>query len=265
MSEFEERKIDWWRTAVTLAIFSFVVELWRLLGMLGPYQSWISSYSDAVQTIVWKLLQVLLIIPAVAICYRSGLKFALHELGLLESMRLAVLFALAVTLPNLLLRIAVAGAKPQINAAFVLMSAVASPMSEELLFRGYLFGQLYRRAGWPFWAAALVNAVPFIAGHFYQLSGKGWEFVVSVAEVLLLVGVSALFAAWVYVRWEYNLWVLIFIHALLNFYSTTFAISETSGFSWVDNVAWLMTLILVVLGTIYRNRIPLLVNVRNNE
>ena len=169
------------------------------------------------------------------------------------------------TLPNLLLRIAVAGAKPQINAALVLMSAVASPMSEELLFRGYLFGQLYRRAGWPFWAAALANAVPFVAGHFYQLSGKGWEFVVSVAEVLLLVGVSALFAAWVYVRWEYNLWVLIFIHALLNFYSTTFAINETSGFSWVDNVAWLMTLILVVLGTIYRNRIPLLVNVRNNE
>jgi membrane protease YdiL (CAAX protease family) len=120
-------------------------------------------------------------------------------------------------------------------------------MSEELLFRGYLFGQLYRRAGWPFWAAALVNAVPFVAGHFDQLSGKGWEFVVSVAEVLLLVGVSALFAAWVYVRWEYNLWVLIFIHALLNFYSTTFAMSETSGFSWVDNVAWLMTLILVVL------------------
>jgi hypothetical protein len=102
----------------------------------------------------------------------------------------SLLFALAVTLPNLLLRIAVAGAKPQINAALVLMSAVASPMSEELQFRGYLFGQLYRRAGWPFWAAALVNAVPFVAGHFYQLSGKGWEFVVSVAEVLLL-GVSA--------------------------------------------------------------------------
>ena len=46
----------------------------------------------------------------------------------------------SVTLPNLLLRIAVAGAKPQINAALVLMSAVASPMSEKLLFRGYLFG-----------------------------------------------------------------------------------------------------------------------------
>src|SRR6202035_302846 len=60
---------------------------------------------------------------------------------------LSLVFALAVTLPNLPLRIAVAGAKPQINAALVLMSAVASPMTEELLFRGCLFGQLYRRAG----------------------------------------------------------------------------------------------------------------------
>jgi hypothetical protein len=148
---------------------------------------------------------------------------------------LSLLFPLAVTLPNLLLRIAVAGAKPQINAALVLMSAVASPMSEELLFVDICSGNyIVEQAGRS--GRRLVNGVPFVAGHFYQLSGKGWEFVVSVAEVLLLMGVSALFAAWVYVRWEHNQWVLIFIHALLNFYSTTFAISETSGFSWVDNV-----------------------------
>lgn len=248
--------IDWRRTVVTLAIFTFVLELWRLLGTLSFYQRWMGSYPDTVQTVVWKFLQVLAVIAAVAISYRAGANFAFHELGLSQSWRIASLFALVVTLPNLLLRFAVAGAKPQFSAAGLLMSAVASPLSEELLFRGYLFGQLYRRAGWPFWAAALVNAVPFVAGHFYQLSGNGWEFVVSLAEVLVLVGVSALFAAWVYVRWEYNLWVLILIHALLNLYSTIFATSETSGLGWVDNVAWLATLSLVVVGTIYRKRIP---------
>lgn len=46
-------------------------------------------------------------------------------------------------------------------------------------------------------------------------TGNAWEFVVSMAEVLLPVGVSALFSAWVYVCWEYSLWVSIFIHALL--------------------------------------------------
>lgn len=258
MGQFEGRKIDWRRTAVTLAIFAFVLELWRLLGALGFYQHWIGSYSDIIQTIVWKLLQVLVIIPAVAISYRAGTDFAFHELGLSKPLRVAWLFSLAVTLPSVLLRFAVAGTRLQFSAAPLLMSAVASPLSEELLFRGYLFGQLYRRAGWPFWAAALVNAVPFVAGHFYQLSGSGWELVVSLAELLLLVGVSALFAAWVYVRWECNLWVVIFIHALLNLYSTIFATSGTSGFGWVDNVAWLATLILVVVGTITRKHIPLL-------
>jgi membrane protease YdiL (CAAX protease family) len=252
--------IDWRRTVVTLGTFTFVLELWRLLGALSFYQRWIGSYPDTIQTVVWKFLQVLVVIPAVAISYRAGASFAFHELGLSQSRRLALLFALVVTLPSVLLRFAVAGAKPQLNAATLLMSAVASPLSEELLFRGYLFGQLYRRAGWPFWVAALANAVPFVAGHFYQLSGNGWEFVVSLAEVLVLVGVSALFAAWVYVRWEYNLWVLIFIHALLNLYSTIFATSETSGSGWVDNVAWLVTLTLVVVGTIYRKRIPLMLH-----
>jgi membrane protease YdiL (CAAX protease family) len=262
---FEGGKVDWRRTAITLAVFSFVVELWRLLGALSFYQHWISSYSDVVQTIVWKLLQVVLIIPALAISYREGVPFAIHELGLLESFRVASLFAVAVTLPNLLLRFAVAGTKLQLDSTSLFMSAVASPLSEELLFRGYLFGQLYRRAGWPFWAAALANAVPFLAGHLYQLSGKGWEFAVSVTEVLVLVGVSALFAAWVYVRWEYNLWVLIFIHALLNLYATVFTVTGSSSFSWVDNAAWLVTLILVVVGTIYKGRIPLFAAARNNN
>ena len=252
------RGIDWRRTIVTLAIFTFVLELWRLLGALSFYQRWIGSYPDTIQTVAWKFLQVLVLIPAVAISDRAGAKFAFDELGLSKSWRAASLFALAVTLPNVLLRFGVAGTKPQFAAGTLLMSAVASPLSEELLFRGYLFGQLYRRAGWPFWAAALVNAVPFVAGHLYQLRGNGWALVVSLTEVLVLVGVSALFAAWVYVRWDYNLWVLIFIHALLNLHSEIFASSEASVFGWVDNVAWLVTLILVVVGTIYRQRIPLM-------
>lgn len=260
LGQVEERKIDWRRTVVTLAIFAFVLEIWRMLAALTFYQRWASSYPDTIQAVIWKFLQVLVIITLVGISYRAGANFAFRELGLCKSLRTASLFALAVTLPSALLRLAVAGARLKFGSGLLLMSVVASPVSEELLFRGYLFGQLYRRAGWSFWAAALVNAVPFVAGHFYELNGKGWELVVSLAEVLLLVGVSALFAAWVYVRWEYNLWVLIFIHALLNFYSTVFVTTETASFSWVDNVAWLATLILVVVGTIYRKRIPLMVS-----
>ena len=51
-----------------------------------------------------------------------------------------------------------------------------APFAEEALFRGYVFRQLYRRARWGFWLAALVPSVLFALVHVYQAEGL-WELV----------------------------------------------------------------------------------------
>jgi membrane protease YdiL (CAAX protease family) len=59
-------------------------------------------------------------------------------------------------------------------------------IAEEVLFRGYLFGQL--RAGRTFWQAAMVSMVPFVGVHLILFLTMPWP--IALASVLLSVVIS---------------------------------------------------------------------------
>ena len=75
---------------------------------------------------------------------------------------------------------------------------------EELIYRGFVFGQLFRYAAWGFLPAALLTALAFGSLHLYQ----GHDLL----SALSAFGVTALgsfFFSWLYVEWNYNLWSVI--------------------------------------------------------
>lgn len=59
-------------------------------------------------------------------------------------------------------------------------------IAEEALFRGYLFGHVYRGRG--FWRAAMLSIAPFAAAHLYLFVVLPWP--VALASVLLAVLIS---------------------------------------------------------------------------
>jgi membrane protease YdiL (CAAX protease family) len=61
-----------------------------------------------------------------------------------------------------------------------------------VLFRGYMFGQLYRRGRWGFWLSALVPSALFALGHAYQASGF-WELV----GIFAITGLGSLLGCWI--------------------------------------------------------------------
>jgi hypothetical protein len=58
--------------------------------------------------------------------------------------------------------------------ASLLGTIVFAPVLEEVVFRGFLYGTLRRRLGWP--AAALLSAAVFAAAHGYGVAGFGSVF-----------------------------------------------------------------------------------------
>jgi membrane protease YdiL (CAAX protease family) len=89
----------------------------------------------------------------------------------------------------------------------LLSTGVLAPFTEEVLFRGYLFLQLYRRAGWVLFTKPVLIALCTLAviglGVFaYLIAGRyGTPFVVARRS-----------HAWLLTRWEENLWVPISAH-----------------------------------------------------
>ena len=114
--------------------------------------------------------------------------------------------------------------------------------------------QLYRRASWPFWAAAFTSAIPFALGHVYQSSELNLTFAGSLVVVIASNGLSAAFAAWVLMRWEFNLWILISCHALSNLWWYMWGVGQQEIYGVWGNVLRVTMLLLIAGMTLRRRR-----------
>lgn len=99
--------------------------------------------------------------------------------------------------------------------------ALLPGIAEEVLFRAFLFGFLYRHAGWGFLPAALLSAAVFGLEHVYQ-GGDAMQ----AAGIALLTGIGGVWWSWLFVEWRWNLWVPIAFHVLLNAYWTAFDVAD---------------------------------------
>lgn len=112
---------------------------------------------------------------------------------------------------------------------------------EEIFFRGMLFGLLFRFAGWGFLPAALIGAIIFGAAHLWQ-SQNAYQ----AAGIFLVTGIGAIWFSWLYVEWNYNIWVPATFHVLMNFYWSLF---ETGG-NALGNISGIVLRLLVILISI---------------
>jgi len=113
----------------------------------------------------YNVLQIASCIAAVIGAYRARLRTALEELGLRGSFCRAATFSFVTALPMLVTFWLSSRFNTQITVLSVGVGCFLAPFAEEVLFRGYMFGQLYRRARWGFWLSAIVPSALFALGH----------------------------------------------------------------------------------------------------
>lgn len=120
---------------------------------------------------------------------------------------------------------------------------------EELVFRGYLFGQLFRNCRWGFLSATLISSLIFGFLHLYQ----GHD-VVSTLLAVLVTGAGGILFSWMYVEWNYRLWIPMSLHAFMDVAWIMFPVGE-EGYGAAGNLATnigrIITVALVIYATIY--------------
>lgn len=131
----------------------------------------------------------------------------------------------------------------------VLRGAVLPGIFEEVLFRAFLFGFLFRFAGWGFLPAALASAAIFGAGHLHQGGGLADS-----AAIFAITALGAVWFAWLYVEWGYNIWVPAAFHVLMNMYWILFDISHTALGPLAANVLRFAVVLLSVIITVLAAR-----------
>ena len=123
-------------------------------------------------------------------------------------------------------------------------------MFEELVYRGFVFGQLFRYARWGFLPAALLAALAFGSLHLYQGHDP-----VSALTAFGVTALGSIFFSWLYVEWNYNLWSVIWLHTLMNLPWIVFRVSTSGAVGDIGaNALRLCTIILAIGLTVAYKR-----------
>lgn len=238
--------------AITVSLATLAVFL-----LVGPGRSWLFDVlgvpSAAESSLLVRLAAIHacnLFPPLLLAAVLFGARHALAALGLSGSLLVGFVVAFAGTLPMLLGYAATtpfaAQSDPLLRA---LRYALLPGTMEEILYRGMLFGFLFRFGGWGFVPAALVNGVFFGIGHLWQ----GHAFA-DTAGVFAITSVGAAWFAWLYVEWKANLWVPIGFHVLMNLYWDLFDQGQSALGGGTANVFRTVTVALSVVLTLWAAR-----------
>ena len=145
------------------------------------------------------------------------------SLGLSSNILTAILTSVLFTLPMFIGGFFFFKFNQKIDLQNLIAGTIVAGFMEELYFRGFLFGQLFRNTNFGFIPSILFGALIFAFGHLYQSQN-----ISELIGIFMITFAGAVFFAWLYAEWNYNLWVPILTHTLMNLSWSLFEIDNSA-------------------------------------
>jgi membrane protease YdiL (CAAX protease family) len=174
-----------------------------------------------------------------------GFKNILPSTGLKNGFIKGLLFAFVSVSPMFISSAFIGNINHEQSLVSLLHSTVFAGFMEEFLFRGFLFGILFRFCGWGFIPAGILGAIIFGLGHIYQ----GHD-LMSIIAVFFVTTIGALWFSWLYAEWNYNLWLPVFLHVFMNLSWSLFQLDENAVGGLYSNIFRGLTIAITVIVTI---------------
>lgn len=135
--------------------------------------------------------------------------------------------------------------------SLILRKSIFSGFMEEFMFRAFMFGLLFRYAKIGFFWAVILPALLFGSLHLYQ----GHDVISSLAAFAVTF-IGAVYFSWMYVEWNFNLWVPIGLHMLMNGAWVIFSMegTEVAAGGLISNIARVLSILLAIGLTVWYKR-----------
>jgi membrane protease YdiL (CAAX protease family) len=178
-----------------------------------------------------------------------GFKEIFDNIGVNKGFLTGLVFSIICVLPMFISSAIIGRPGADLQILTLIHQTLFAGFMEEYLFRGFLFGLLFRKSGWGFIPASILGALIFGLGHIYQ--GSTFP---ETAGVFFVTSLGAVWFAWLYVEWNNNLWVPIFLHILMNLSWGLFEVSSNAFGGFYTNLFRIITITLTIIITIKYNR-----------
>ena len=191
----------------------------------------------------WVLPSLLLLI------FLYGYKTIPSTLGINKGLGTALIFSIITVLTMIISSAIIGKIDSNLNFEDLIHKTIVSGLLEEYFFRGFLFGILFRKLKWGFIPASIVGSLIFGLGHIYQGST-----VLETTGVFFITAIGAIWFSWLYIEWDNNLWIPIFLHTLMNMSWILFDVSNNALGGGYTNLFRALTVALTIFITIKKNK-----------
>lgn len=233
---------------VVIVISAFVVYyILNQLGFAWLFKTFYAAWNEKISSFL--LAYLLCGSPIFVATYWLHRRNFFEALGLKSHFLHAFAAAFVFSLPMLVGYAATLSFQSDISFWDISKGAVFAGLFEELYFRAFFFGLLFRYTRLGFIPSILAGAVVFASLHLYQSNESP-----QLTGVFITTFLGAGFFAWVYSEWKYNLWVPIWLHLLMNLYWMLFEAGENALGPIQSNVFRAATIAFTIVATIWLKR-----------
>nr|WP_315034987.1 CPBP family intramembrane glutamic endopeptidase [uncultured Chryseobacterium sp.] len=132
------------------------------------------------------------------------------------------------------------------NFESLFINTISSAFFEEIIFRAFLIGTLYRFTRLGFLSSILLGSLLFAQVHLYQSQNT-----IELIEIFAITFLGSLFFTWVYFEQVFNIWAAIFLHFFMNLYWEIFNVSENVSGNLYGNLYKFLSIILIIGIVVY--------------
>lgn len=172
-----------------------------------------------------------------------------EKLGLSKGLLVGFVFAFLSTLPMLVAYAIKFGLNKGLSFDTFIINTISAAFFEEIIYRAFLFGMLYRYTRLGFLPAVFLGSLLFGIVHLYQSTDVN-----ELIGIFLLTFLGSVLFAWVYAEWNFNLWSAIFLHCLMNVYWLIFEVDNTALGGTYANIFRFASIFLAILVTLFYKR-----------
>lgn len=131
----------------------------------------------------------------------------------------------------------------------LIINTISSAFFEEIIYRAFLFGILYRYTRLGFLPCIFLGSLLFGVAHLYQAT----DFI-EILEVFAVTFLGSIFFSWIYAEWNFNLWTAIFLHFLMNLYWLIFNVDDSAIGGMYANIFRFLSLFITIGIAIFYKR-----------
>ncbi len=197
-------------------------------------------------------------LPIILFVYFTNGNKIIEPFGLKKNILKGIFFSFLFSVPMFIGFGLISNFEVTIKPRIFWFGCVFAAFFEEFYYRGFFFGQVFKKTKLGFFPSLILSAIVFASLHLYQSNELGTMFGIFITTFM-----GAGFFAWLYVEWNYNLWVSIGMHFFMNLSWEMFSISDNALGGVNANLIRATTILVAVLGTIlYKKilKIPLTIN-----